>query len=775
MSNPEKKKDNSPGISRRTLLKTSVFSIAAVTANRILKLPEIRSLPSPQESAEGVITEKRISTSCLNCSTRCATEVRVVNGKAVKIKGNPLSKVSEGEICPRGHVGLQLLYDPSRVSSPLKRTNPAKEKGVDPGWTQISWSKAVGEVSTRLRLLREKAEPHKLLMLHGLNTTSSMDMIYRFAQAYGTPNIAAEDSLENEAEKFGRWMADGNYSHIGYDLGKSNYVLSFGASIVESVKPLARNLRMWGKIRRERPNRAKIVVIDPRYSVTAARSDQWIPINPGTDGALAMAIANVIISEGRYDTRFIKNWTNGFNEYKELVLSSYRPERVATITGIDASIIRQIAREFAQTRPAIAWIGRGASRWPHGSYASYAIFCLNALVGSIDTPGGIIYQEEPKYNAMPKPIEDTIALEGKTKPRLASGRIKRLPTATALTNQVADSILNGDPYPAEIAIAFNTNFIMSAPGAGQWAEALKKVPYYVHIAPYVSEMAEYADIILPAPTFLEEWGYDHSPPGSGFAEAKLKQPVVEPLHDTTCIIDIIFKIAKNLGRTTGRSFAVIGNDAQSFVRYRTNTLLPWQEFLEKGVWIGPAYRYHKYNRIFRTPSKKFEFYSRNLENLLGKKGRGAGNRAACLPQYEQTRFLGDKESYPLMLSSYQPILNVENGNQNYPWAQEIFLVMHGWGWTNFAEINKATASALGIKDKDLVWVESPFGRIKVRARVIGGIHPQVVSIARGQGHYSGGSWQKGIGVNPNEIVGADSDYLSGQSAIFNTRVRVYKA
>ncbi len=775
MSNPEKKKDNNPGISRRTLLKTSVFSVAAVTANRILKHVETRSLPSPQESTEGVITEKRIFTSCLNCSTRCATEVRVVNGKAVKIKGNPLSKVSEGEICPRGHVGLQVLYDPSRVSSPLKRTNPVKEKGVDPGWTQISWSKALGEVSTRLRLLRDNAEPHKLLMLHGLNTTSSMDMIYRFAQAYGTPNVFSADTLENEAGKLGRWMADGNSSHIGYDLGKSNYVLSFGASIVESVKPLARNLRMWGKIRRERPNRAKIVVIDPRYSVTAAKSDWWIPINPGTDGALAMAIAHVIINEGRYETRFIKNWTSGFNEYKELVLSSYRPERVAEITGIDASVIRQLAREFAQTKPAIAWIGRGASRWPNGSYTSYAIFCLNALVGSIDTPGGVIYQEDPKYNAMSKLIEDAIALEGKAKPRLASGRIKLLPTATAVTNQVADSILNGDPYPTEMAIGFNTNFIMSAPGAGQWADALKKVPYYVHIAPFISEMAEYADIILPAPTFLEEWGYDHSPPGSGFAEAKLKQPVVEPLHDTRCIIDIIFKIAKNLGRTIGRSFADIGNDAQSFIRYRTNTLLPWQEFCEKGVWIGPAYRYHKYNRIFRTPSKKFEFYSRNLKNLLEKKGRSEGNRAAYLPHYEETQFLGDKETYPLMLSSYQPMLNVENGNQNYPWSQEIFLVMHGVGWTNFAEINKATASALGIKDKDLVWVESPFGRIKVRARVIGGIHPQVVSIARGQGHYSGGSWQKGIGVNPNEIVGVDYDHLSGQSAIFNTRVRVYKA
>jgi anaerobic selenocysteine-containing dehydrogenase len=774
MSNPEKKKDASPGISRRTLLKASVFSVAAITSGRIIKHPETSS-SSLQESTEGVITEKQISTSCLNCSTRCATEVRVVNGKAVKITGNPLSKVSEGEICPCGHIGLQVLYDPSRLSSPLKRTNPVKEKGVDPGWTQISWSQALGEVSNRMKSLRGKAEPHKLLMLHGLNTTSNKDMIHRFAEAYGTPNVVSGDALENEAEKLGRWMADGNFSHIGYDLGNTNYILAFGASIVESVKPLARNLRMWGKIRQERPNRAKIVVIDPRYSVTAARADRWIPINPGTDGALAMAIANVIINGGLYDAKFISNWTTGFDEYKELVLNSYEPETVAAITGIDANIIRQIAREFAQTKPAIAWIGRGASSWPHGSYNSYAIFCLNALIGSIDNPGGIIYQEDPKYNDMPMPVEDAIAHEGKAKPRLSLGKTTLLPTAAAVTNQLADSILNDDPYPVEIVIGFNANFNMSTPGAWKWDEALKKVPYYIHIAPFISEMAEYADIILPAPTFLEEWGYDHSPPGSGFAEAKLKQPVVEPLHDTRCIIDLTFEIARKLGGTIARSFAGIGSDAQSFVRYRTKTIVPWQELREKGVWIGPAYQYYKYDRIFNTPSKKFEFYSSNLENLLKITGKEVACRATCLPHYEETKFLGDKESYPLMLSSYQPILNVENGNQNYPWAQEIFLVMHGVGWTNFAEINKATASALGIKDKDLVWVESPFGRIKVRARVIEGIHPQVVSIARGQGHNSGGSWQKGIGVNPNSIVGVDYDYLSGQSSIFNTRVRVYKA
>ena len=156
-------------------------------------------------------------------------------------------------------------------------------------------------------------------------------------------------------------------------------------------------------------------------------------------------------------------------------------------------------------------------------------------------------------------------------------------------------------------------------------------------------------------------------------------------------------------------------------------------------------------------------------------GKEADSRLVCLPHYEEAGFLGNKESYPLMLSTYQPLLNIENGSQNYPWAQETFLVMHGFGWTNFVEINSQTAQALGIKDGETVWVESPFNRIKVRARVFEGIHPQVVSISCGQGHYAYGGWQQGIGVNPNEIIGVDYDYLSGQSSFFNTRVRVYQA
>jgi anaerobic selenocysteine-containing dehydrogenase len=283
-------------------------------------------------------------------------------------------------------------------------------------------------------------------------------------------------------------------------------------------------------------------------------------------------------------------------------------------------------------------------------------------------------------------------------------------------------------------------------------------------------MALYADLILPCTTSLEEWGYDHSPPGSGFAEVKLKQPVVMPRGIVRSVTDILFQMAKRLNGKVASSFANMGDSAEGFVKFRTETLLPWKEFLEKGVWAGRDYEYHKYTRIFQTPSKKFEFSSGNLKSLLKIKKGDLDE----LPHYKEPAFLGDKDKYPLILLPYQPLMVIENGSQNYPWAQEIFLPMEGVGWETLVEINSETATSLKLRDGQVVWVESPFQKIKAKVKCSEGVHPEVVAIASGQGHTSYGKWQKGIGVNPNDILGVDYDTLSGQAAFFNTRVKVYK-
>jgi anaerobic selenocysteine-containing dehydrogenase len=761
-------------MNRRTFLKLSTFTGAVMGASQMVgRFSTTNALPL-QENIQN-FPEKWIATSCLNCSARCAIRVRILNGKAVKITGNPLSFVSEGKVCPRAHLGLQVLYDPGRILSPFKRTNNEKGKGINPKWVPISWDQALKEVTHRLKALRESGQPHKLLLFSGLNTRSSEDIIARFADGFGTPNLISGNGLDTETEKSGNWMADGHYNETAYDLDHTNYILAFGADLLESSKPLSRFLRKWGKLRREKPNRTKVVVINPRYSLTAAKSDEWIPIHPGTDGALALAIANVIINENLYDTDFVNRWTIGFDSYKKLVLSQYRPEVVSKITGIPPETIHRIAREYAQTKPAFALRGRESINWPEGSHISYAIFCLNALVGSIDVPGGIIYQENPKYRDMPHRNGDDIARRGKSYPRIDFRGTDKFPAAEVVTNQIPESLLESVPYPVEMAIGFNSNFNMVAPGTERWDKALNKLPFYVHISPFISEMALYADLVFPCTTYLEEWGYDHSPPGSGFAEVRIKQPVVKPLGESRSIIDIVFGLSKRLEGGSAQSFANMGDHSEGFVKFRTETLMPWREFLGKGVWVGKDYEYKKYGRIFITPSKKFELYSGNLKSLISKMRKGTEKDFDYLPHYKEAKFLGEKEKYPLLLLPYQPLMVVENGSQNYPWAQEIFLPMQGIGWGTPVEMNSETAKNLKLHDGNVVWVESPFQKIKARLKCSEGVHPNVVAIPFGQGHYSYGTWQRGIGVNPNDIIGVDYDTLSGQAAFFNTRVKVYKA
>jgi anaerobic selenocysteine-containing dehydrogenase len=287
-------------------------------------------------------------------------------------------------------------------------------------------------------------------------------------------------------------------------------------------------------------------------------------------------------------------------------------------------------------------------------------------------------------------------------------------------------------------------------------------------------MALYADLILPSTTFLEEWGYDHSSPGSGSAEVKIKQPVVRARGDVRSIIDILFALSKGLKGGIARSFTNIGDHSEGFVKFRTETLMPWEEFLNKGVWIGPDYEYKKHKRLFNTPSKKFEFCSGNLKSLMSQSGRRRED-LDYLPHYKEVKFLGENEKYPFILLPYQPLMVIENGSQNYPWAQEIFLPMYGMGWETLLEINSETAKKMELKNGQMVWVESPIKKIKARVKFSEGVHPEVVAIPFGQGHYSYGKWQKGMGANPYEIIGVDYDHLSGQAVFFNTRVKIYKA
>jgi len=740
---PEPKRSNGFRISRRAFLGVSAAAAAVLTVVLALRRPKLAE-PVETQTTKAVDTQQLIPTSCLNCPTRCAIRVRKVQTtagetKVVRIFGNPNSTYSEGKCCSRSHVGLQVLYNPDRFQTPLIRTSGTKGRGVnfETDFEVASWEDAMTAIAGRL-----PTAPGRLLILEGLNTTSNEDLIRQFALAYGTPNLFVEDGLETDADREGKMLADGRsnswYELQAEDETSTKYILAFSAGIVESERPLARNLHLWGELRRGTPNRTKVVSFDPRYSVTACRADEWVPINPGTEGALAMAIAHVILSEGLYDSDFINNYADGFNKYRTVAMTQrFSPESVSEIAGVSADAIVRIAREFAQSKPAIAWSGEAATSWPYGTFASHAIYCLNALVGSIDVPGGIVYQQYPPYAVMPT--------EG-------------LPiTETGISFQKMAELLRDRGI--NTAIGFNSNLIMSVPESkegGKWDETLKNL-FYVHIGPAKSEMAAYADVILPACTYLEDWGYESAIPGSGYAEARIKQPVVEPRDESRPTARILFDLT-SVTPLAGPFSPVPSTPEEfplAFAQYRTSPFIGWVDFQSVGVWKGSSYSYRSY--AFGTTSGKFEFHSDHLERLLN------------------VRLPGEDTVYPLELAIYRPVLEIRSGSQNFPWAQEMYLVMHGRGWKNLVEINRETAHEYGIGEGDEVIVESVFGEIEGEARVLEGMRPGVVAIATGQGHFASGRFADGMGANPNDVIGTEYDEESGQPSFFATRVKVRKA
>lgn len=803
-------------VSRRDFLKASGAAAAWAMMAPLIDFKALTPTPLAAASAE-----TWVASGCNGCVGWCPLTVKVVEGKAVKIAGNPNSKWTRGKLCPRGSLNLQILYDPDRVKKPLKRTNPNKGRNEDPKWVEISWEEAINTVADRMGQLRDKGAPEKVALFRGRYTTLDADLLYgRLMKAYGSPNTISHSALCSETDKSGNWYARGEYAYTSYDLEDANYILAFGTPFLESNRPTTGLLAAWPQGRRGRAIRPKTVVVDPRYSVTAARADEWLPINPGTDGALALGIAHEILTAGLWDRKFVGDFkdtakkfvtgqavdevdwvdasSTGLVKWWNLFLKDFTPEMASAKTGIPANTIKKIAREFAITKPAITVRGRGAGAWPgNGTYNIYAIYALNGLVGSVEVKGGATHYPSVKFSDEPIPLtQDDAAKAGTKKPRIDEKGTKKFPYADVITNNAADNILKDYPYPIEMAIAYWNNWTFSAPGSKRWEEVLKKIPFVVHHTTHISEWSMYSDIILPAKTYMEKWSAG-SPAGGAsiWSGATLFQPVVTPLYDAKSEVELALALGKKLGEkyaSINESFEGIGgkygDTAEGYTRARTEALWKglsggWDEFKEKGtVNVGP----HKFTWEFKTPSKKFEFFSGNLKKLFEDKKvtdadldtyyiKARGD-LVFVPHYQEPIFIGDAAQYPLVLISYKNQLNQEGRSANTPWAQEMYLSpLYGAGWTNLAEINSATARALGIADGDSVYVESQVGQIRATAKLSEGIHPNVVAMCYGQGHWAYGRHARGVGANPNEITGVMYEHITGMSAYFNTRVKVQKA
>ncbi len=828
-------------LSRRGFLRWSGAVTAALTAGcqRLRTVADVGAATYkaevPPQGPEGWV-----ATVCQQCPGGCGILVRTITGiedgkkRAVKIEGNPHHPISRGTLCPKGAAGLQALYDPDRLKGPLKRNGP-RGSGQ---WTPIGWDEALATTADRLRDLRSRGEAHTLVAIAGLVRGLMPTLLHRFLEAYGSPNYVSTAHGCDTSRQVMR-LTQGIAEPIAYDLERSAYILAFGAGLLEAGWSPVRQARAVANLRQGTPGRrARIVHVDPRLSVSAAKADEWIPIRPGTDGALALGLAHVIVSEGLYEKEFVSQWTFGFEDwqdasgqsrlgFKSLVLEEYRPEVVSRITGIPLSTIIRVAREFAAARPALAIGGGGASLHTNGLYNRLAIQALNALVGSLEAPGGTTVQRRAPLRPRPPVRRDAAAERGLAMPRLDGAGTIEAALAISALHALPEALRTAKPYPPGALLLYYANPAYSSPEFTRAPDVFDRIPFIASFSPFLDETTRLADLVLPDHTYLERWQDDPVEAVWGPPVLGLCQPVVEPRHQTRHTGDAIIQLAHAVGGSVAEAFpwkdfedllrgAFLGvaearrglimttpfEEARQRRQAEVGFWLPtfktfdefWNQIAERGGWWDPAALPRGRAEFFQTPSGKYEFFFQGLQGVrertrppgrerpadgsaspdapLSALGVAARGDRAFLPHYEPPRFAGDATAFPLYLITYKPMALMGSRTANHPWLAEIPAGGPTRAWEAWVEINPKTADALGIRDRDRVWVESPAGKVRLRARLYAGMHPDVVALPYGAGHESGGRWAQAWGTNPNRLVGGEADRLSGTSGLLATRVRI---
>lgn len=783
-------------LTRRDVLK--VGTAAAAAGASVIAASRGR-LPGLQGAEAGAAGETWVKTTCAMCPSGCGLEVRVVGGKAVKIEGNALHPLNQGVCCLKGQTALEALYSPERIRHPRLQTG-ARGSG---DWKEISWDEALGLVAGRLSELRQKGQAHRMAFLHGETRGQMRSLIQRFMQAYGSPNMIA---AQHSPARLAMWLTQGINGIPVYDLNNSRYVMAFGGNLLESNRHVIGYLGSLAFMRRGRPQRGKLVVAHPRLGITGMKADEWVPIRPGTYAALALGMANVIINSQMYDAGFIENFTFGFEDFtdesgqlhkgfKRLVLEGYPLERVARITGVSTEIIARLAGEFATNLPAVALMPTEEEALASGNslYTAMAIHCLNALVGSIDCPGGVLVQRFPEMAEWPEFSPDAAGQSGLAQPRVDEAGTADLPLAVSAPLNLAKAIESGSPYPLDTLFVYNANPVYDLPNGSQFARSLMKVPFVVSLANTLDETSAHTDLILPVGTFLEEWGDDFIE-GTGYAGVSLRRPVVEPVHDTLPAGELLLELARRLGGPAAQ--ALPWKSYLDLVKHRLSAIdMEWEKLEANGAWSEMVY----FNatpgspawgdvvgrdRLHAPQDGRFDFFSRELHALLAAQPGGQSDEA-CLPHFvlpatlaEDTR---EMEQYPFLLVSQSLFTQSTTWNGIIPSLQEAYGLQFHDQWKSWVEINPRAARQLGLEEGDLVWVESAYGRVQASVRLYEGLWPNAVFLPPGQGRLTAVRWGRGapqrmqVGVNSNQLLNAGSEPLTGQPAFNPTRVRVYKA
>ena len=432
-----------------------------------------------------------IPTFCDVCFWKCNAIASVKNGKLWKIEGNPEDPLSRGRLCPRGTGGVGAHFDSDRVRSPLLRASVRGEER----WTEVTWDEALGHVAEKMQKIKAEYGPEAMaLFSHGIGGT----FLKHTLKAYGSPNISAPSFAQCRGPRdvgFELTFGDPVGSPEPTDIRHARCLVLVGSHLGENMH----NTQVQ-EFADAVGSGASIIVVDPRFSVAASKAKHFLPIRPGTDIALLLAWMNVIVRERLYDEEYVKAYGFGFEAFAAEV-APFTPEWAYPETGIEPAVIYETAREMARHRPAtLVHPGRHGTWYGNDAQRGRAVALLNALMGSWGRKGGFYRPGRPSVPAYPYPPY----------PKSEKGAVDnpghRYPFATeALTTGVREATITGEPYPVKGWLVYATNLIEALPNQAETIEAIQKLDLLVVVDVIGSEIAGWADVVLPESTYLERY------------------------------------------------------------------------------------------------------------------------------------------------------------------------------------------------------------------------------------------------------------------------------
>jgi thiosulfate reductase/polysulfide reductase chain A len=690
-------------ITRRRFLKITGTSLGAAAAAKTLSvLPGTAHALEKAAAPSGV---QVIPTFCDVCFWKCGALAYVRDGKLWKVEGNPEDPLSRGRLCPRGTGGVGAHYDPDRLTSPLlRRSSRGKEE-----WVEVTWDEALDYIAERMQAIKAKYGPESVaLFTHGIGG----NFLKHTLRAYGTPNIAAPSFAQCRGPRdvgFRLTFGEDVSSPERTDIANARCIVLIGSHLGENMH----NTQVQ-EFSEAMATGASLIVVDPRFSVVASKAKWYLPIKPGTDIALLLAWMNVLLRENLYDKEYVAAHGFGFEQFAAGI-ADFTPEWAYPETGIQPDVIRETAREMARYRPAtLVHPGRHVTWYGDDAQRSRAIALLNALLGSWGRKGGFYYPQSMDVPAYPYPPY----------PKSEKGKVDnpghKYPFADeTITTGIREATITGKPYPVKGWLVYATNLIHALPNETETVRALQELDLLAVVDVIPSEIAGWADVVLPESIYLERYD-DLNVEWFRQPFIALRQPVVNSPHNQKPNWWIARKLADKLGLREYFPW----KDIEEYLHYRLDKAgYGFDELKRKGIIRGekqPIYFDEGVPAEFATPSGKIEFYSLQLA------------QAGFDPVPQYTRPSEPPPGYFRLLYGRAPVHSFSRTQSN-----RLLMDMLP---ENDVWVNADVAARWGLKSGDYVRLKNQDGVVsnRIRVKATQRIRPDCVYMVHGFGHTAKG-------------------------------------